>query len=53
MPDTSHAHHHGPGQPHPPVAIAPSLLRMGALQRLLWAALAIALIWAGVLWAMS
>jgi hypothetical protein len=48
-----HGHHHRPGEGHPAAAVAPSILRMGALQRLGIAAVLIALIWAAVLWAMG
>ncbi|MEA2906247.1 MAG: hypothetical protein QOI12_3634 [Alphaproteobacteria bacterium] len=53
MPPRVHGHqHHHPGHRHPPAAVAPSILRMGAGQRLLVAAAAIALIWGAVIWAM-
>lgn len=48
-----HHHQHGPGEGHPPATIGPSILRMGALERLMAAAVVIALIWAGVIWAMT
>jgi hypothetical protein len=52
--DGPHAHHHHrPGEGHPATAVAPSILRMGALERLAVAALMIALIWAATLWAMG
>jgi hypothetical protein len=43
-------HHHG-GKPHPAPAIALSLLRFSALQRLALAGALILLIWAAALWA--
>jgi hypothetical protein len=43
-------HHHGPGA-HPSLALAPSLLRLSALQRLSIAGFLIALIWAAAFWA--
>ncbi|MEA2937281.1 MAG: hypothetical protein QOC56_785 [Alphaproteobacteria bacterium] len=53
MPPHVHGHeHHHPGHRHPPAAVAPSILRMGAGQRLLVAAAVIALIWGAVIWAM-
>jgi hypothetical protein len=44
-------HHHQGGEPHPSPAIAPSLLRLSAAQRLAVAGAMIALIWAAYLWA--
>jgi hypothetical protein len=43
-------HHHAAGR-HPPPAIAPSLLRLSAVQRLAIAGALIALIWAAAFWA--
>ena len=48
-----HPHHHGAGEGHPAASVAPSILRMGALERLIVAGLLIALIWAAAFWAMS
>jgi hypothetical protein len=45
-------HHHHPGEGHPPVAVAPSILRLSAAQRLAGAGVLIALLWAAVFWAM-
>jgi hypothetical protein len=47
-----HHHHHDPGHAHPPAGIAPSILRLSALERLGVAAALIALLWAAVFWAM-
>jgi hypothetical protein len=53
MPTHVHQHHHHhPGQGHPPASIAPSILRMSALERLAVAAAVIAVIWGAALWAM-
>lgn len=46
-------HHHHPGEGHPAAAVLPSILRLSVAQRLVAAGLAIALIWAVVLWAMA
>jgi hypothetical protein len=46
-----HRHHHPPGHSHPPAAATLSLLRMSAAGRLAIAAAVIALLWAGVYWA--
>ncbi len=48
-----HHHHHGPGQPHPPAALPPSILRLSAALRLTGAAMLIAVLWAAVYWAMN
>ncbi len=48
-----HHHHHHPGEGHPPASIAPSILRLSAVERLAAAAVLIVLIWAAVFWAMS
>jgi hypothetical protein len=58
MPTDLHAHphphhHHHPGRAHPAATIAPSILRMAAVERLAAAAVLIAVIWAAVFWAMS
>ena len=47
-----HHHHHHPGHAHPPAGIAPSILRLSALQRLGFAVGLIALLWAAAFWAM-
>jgi hypothetical protein len=47
-PPHHHHHHHHAAPTAPPV----SLLRMSLLDRLVWAAAAVGLIWAGVFWAM-
>jgi hypothetical protein len=44
-------HHHQGGEPHPPPAISPSLMRLSAPRRLLVAGILIALVWAAFLWA--
>jgi hypothetical protein len=46
-------HHHRPGEGHPAAAVAPSILRMGALERLSIAAVLIAVIWALAFWAIA
>jgi hypothetical protein len=46
-------HHHDPGQAHPIAHIAPSLLRMSALERLAVAVSAAIVLWAAVWWALS
>ena len=46
-------HHHDPGHAHPSAAVAPSLLRLSAGQRLAGAAVMIALLWGAVLWAIA
>ena len=46
-------HHHHPGQGHPPASVAPSILRMSALERLAVAAAVIVAIWGAVIWAMA
>ena len=46
-------HHHAEGGRHPAAAIAPSILRMAFTERLIVAAVMIALIWGAVLWAMA
>jgi hypothetical protein len=44
-------HHHHPGHAHPSPVIAPSLLRLSALQRLAAAAATSGILWLAVLWA--
>ena len=46
-------HHHAPGDAHPAARLAPSLLRLSAAERLAAVAVAIALLWGVVLWAMA
>jgi hypothetical protein len=46
-------HHHHPGHAHPSPHIAPSLLRLSAVQRLAAAAVLSALLWGAVIWAMA
>jgi hypothetical protein len=46
-------HHHHPGQGHPPASVAPSILRMSAVERLAVAAAVIVAIWGAVIWAMA
>jgi hypothetical protein len=48
-----HHHHHPEGGAHPTAAIAPSILRMALMERLVVVAGMIALIWLTVLWAMA
>jgi hypothetical protein len=47
-----HQHRHPAGGSHPPAAVSPSILRMALIDRLAAVAVAIALIWGAVLWAM-
>jgi hypothetical protein len=49
----SHHHHHHAGHSHPPAAVAPSILRLSVAERLSFAAVLIALLWAAVFWALS
>ena len=46
-------HHHHPGQVHPPATVAPSILRLSALERLAAVAVLIAVLWGAVFWAMA
>jgi hypothetical protein len=49
----THPHHHHPeGHAHPSAAIAPSLIRLSAVERLGAAVVVIALLWGAVAWAM-
>jgi hypothetical protein len=49
----THPHHHHPeGHAHPSAAIALSLIRLSAVERLGAAAVVIALLWGAVVWAM-
>jgi hypothetical protein len=50
---TDHHHHHHPGEAHPAADVAPSLLRLSAMERLAGAAVVIALLWGAVFWAIS
>jgi len=47
-----HAQHHHPGHDHPPAAVHISILRMSAPLRLAAVAIAIALVWGSVIWAL-
>jgi hypothetical protein len=50
---TEHHHHHHPhGHAHPPAAVGASILRLSVVQRLAFAAVLTALVWAAVIWAM-
>ncbi|MBV9557282.1 MAG: hypothetical protein JO254_09385 [Pseudolabrys sp.] len=50
----SHAHHHHhPGHGHPPAAISGSILRLSVAQRLAVVGVAIAALWASVVWALQ
>jgi hypothetical protein len=46
-------HHHHPDHAHPSAALAPSLLRLSAAERLAGAAVLIALLWGAVWWAIA
>ncbi len=46
-------HHHHTGEAHPVARVAPSLLRMSALERMAVAAIAAAVLWIAVGWALS
>jgi hypothetical protein len=48
-----HPHRHAPGQPHPPARVSPSILRLSVWERLLAAAVLIAVLWGAVYWATS
>ena len=48
-----HHHHHHPDEAHPAAAVAPSLLRLSAIERLAGAAVVVALLWGAVFWAIS
>jgi hypothetical protein len=47
---THHHHHHHPGHVHPSPRVAPSLLRLSALQRLGVTTVLLALLWGAVAW---
>lgn len=50
---TEHHHHHHPqGHAHPPTTAGPSILRLSVFERLSFAAVLTALVWAAVFWAM-
>jgi hypothetical protein len=52
-PMTEHHHHHHPhGHAHPPATVGPSILRLSVAQRLAFAAILTALVWAAAIWAM-
>ena len=51
LPGQHSHHHHHPDHHHPPAAVHASILRLSAAQRLGFAAVLIALLWAAVLWA--
>jgi len=46
-------HHHHSGHVHPPAAVTPSFLRMSVAERLVIAAVVVALLWGAAFWAMS
>ena len=46
-------HHHHDGDTHPPATIAPSILRLSALERLAAVTVVIVALWGAVFWAMS
>ena len=46
-------HHHDPGHAHPPAGVAPSILRLSALERLAAVAAVIVVLWGAVFWAMA
>ena len=46
-------HHHHPGHVHPPVALAPSFLRMAVGTRLAMVIVVVALLWGAAFWAMT
>jgi len=46
-------HHHDPGHAHPPAAVHASILRLSIAERLGYAAVLIALLWAAAYWAMA
>ena len=49
----THSHHHHAGHHHPPAVVHGSILRLSAVERLAAATVAIVLVWAAVLWAMT
>jgi hypothetical protein len=46
-------HHHHAGHVHPPVALAPSFLRMAVGARLAMVAVVLVLLWSAAFWAMT
>ena len=46
-------HHHHPGHVHPAATVAPSILRLSALERLAAVAVIVAVLWGAVFWAMA
>jgi hypothetical protein len=48
-----HHHHHDPGHAHPPATVAPSILRMSALERLAAVTVVIVVLWGTVMWALA
>jgi hypothetical protein len=46
-------HHHDPNHAHPMAHVAPSLLRMSALERLALAWVGAIVLWGAVWWALS
>ena len=47
------AHHHHPGDAHPPATVSPSILRLSALERLAAVAVIVTVLWGAVVWAMA
>lgn len=52
-PQHLHHHRHDPGHAHPSPALAPSLLRLSAVQRLGLVAVLLGLLWGAVAWALA
>ena len=46
-------HHHHAGHAHPPARVAPSILRLSALERIAAVAVVIVVLWGAVIWAMA
>jgi hypothetical protein len=46
-------HHHEPGHAHPMARVAPSLLRMSALERIAVAMVVAGILWIAVWWAIG
>jgi hypothetical protein len=46
-------HHHHTGHTHPPATVAPSILRLSALERLAAVVVIVAVLWGAVFWAMA
>ena len=53
MPTHFPQQHDHPGRGHPPASIAPSILRLSVVERLLLSAALIGFLWTAVLWAMK